>query len=176
MRWRDAMERALYGESGFFVSPGGAPAAHFRTSVHASPLFVSALLRLLERVDSVLGTPDRLDVVDIGAGRGELLRSLHEIAPVAVRRRLRLVAVERAPRPADVPPFISWLTTPPTGVTGLLVATEWLDNVPVDVVCLDDGGPPRYVLVDPRTGAESLGEPVGGEDAAWLDRWWPLST
>ena len=34
---------------GFFVRE--APAAHFRTSVHASPLFAVAVARLLRRVD-----------------------------------------------------------------------------------------------------------------------------
>jgi SAM-dependent MidA family methyltransferase len=38
----------------------------------------------------------------------------------------------------------------------------------VDLAALDDNGVPRYVHVD-----DSLGEPVSGNDAAWLDRWWP---
>ncbi|MEV0426973.1 hypothetical protein AB0I11_10650, partial [Micromonospora sp. NPDC050495] len=69
------MDRALYGPDGFFVS-GPGPAAHFRTSVHASPVFASCLLRLLTSLDSALGHPVPFDVVDVGAGRGELLRSL----------------------------------------------------------------------------------------------------
>ncbi|RQX17396.1 hypothetical protein DDE19_11855, partial [Micromonospora ureilytica] len=73
--WRDAMSRALYGPGGFFVA-GAGPADHFRTSVHASPAFTSALLRLISEVDSTLGHPPRFDVVDVGAGRGELLRAL----------------------------------------------------------------------------------------------------
>ena len=41
----------------------------------------------------------------------------------------------------------------------MLLATEWLDNVPLDVaVHTADGW--RYVLVDPESGAETLGEPV----------------
>ncbi|MGW1487647.1 SAM-dependent methyltransferase, partial [Micromonospora parva] len=79
IRWRDAMNRALYGPGGFFVA-GGGPAAHFRTSVHASPVFATALLRLLTQVDAALGHPPRLDVVDVGAGRGELLRALVGLA------------------------------------------------------------------------------------------------
>ena len=50
------MDRALYGPDGFFVS-GAGPAAHFRTSVHASPVFAAALLRLLDQVDAALGHP-----------------------------------------------------------------------------------------------------------------------
>src|SRR5437899_10210474 len=45
-RWREAMQRALYAPgTGFFVG-AGRPAEHFRTSVHASPLFAAALARL----------------------------------------------------------------------------------------------------------------------------------
>nr|WP_304528808.1 hypothetical protein [Plantactinospora sp. KBS50] len=76
--WRDAMATALYGTDGFFVA-GPGPAAHFRTSAQA-PAFAAALGVLLARVDAALGHPDPLDVVDVGAGRGELLRA---IAPTA---------------------------------------------------------------------------------------------
>ncbi|HEX6920890.1 MAG TPA: hypothetical protein VF314_11705, partial [Actinomycetes bacterium] len=63
--WREATERALYGEGGFFRRTTG-PGAHFRTSVHASPLFARAVLTLARAAD--LDT-----VVDVGAGHGELL-------------------------------------------------------------------------------------------------------
>jgi len=164
------MQHALYGPGGFFVS-GTAPAAHFRTSVHASPLFSGALLRLLERLDAALGRPDRLDVVDLGAGRGELLAALLAAAPPDLAPRLRLTAVELAPRPAGLPAPIAWRASPAgLSVTGLLLATEWLDNVPLDVAVLGSGGEARYLLAD-----GSLGPPVSGPDTAWLDRWWPLT-
>lgn len=165
LTWREAMEQALYGEGGFFVT--GTPAAHFRTSVHASPLFASAILRLLSHVDRALGHPDRLDVVDVGAGRGELLAALLHAAPAELAARMSLTGVERAPRPASLPSPVAWTSRPPGGVTGLLLATEWLDNVPLDVV--EDG---RYVVVD-RSGAESPGAPATAPDLAWLSRWWP---
>lgn len=165
MRWREAMQQALYGEDGFFTRPGPGPAAHFRTSTHASPLFGQALLRLLERVDETLGQPDPLDVVDVGAGRGELLQQLRAAAAPALAARLRPVAVERAP---------GFAQSIPDQVTGLLLATEWLDNIPVDVAEVDPDGVTRYVLVDPGSGEEALGDPVTGADADWLSRWWPL--
>lgn len=166
MNWRDAMAAALYGPHGFFTS-GAGPPAHFRTSVHASPIFAAAVLRLLDRLDEALGRPDPLDVVDVGAGRGELLCALAAAADPALAGRLRLTAVELAARPSDLPAAITWTTAPPPGVTGLLIATEWLDNVPLDVA--REG---RYVTVD-TTGAETLGGPLDAADAAWLDRWWP---
>ncbi|MGN9917978.1 SAM-dependent methyltransferase [Micromonospora palomenae] len=199
MRWRDAMEAALYGPAGFFVA-GAGPAAHFRTSAHASGVLASALSRLVEQVDAALGRPDRLDVVDVGAGRAELLRSLARAvgtdgdptgrpaspetptapaaaapspaAPVPLAHRVRLTAVERAPRPDDLPAGIDWRNEIPDGVTGLLIATEWLDNVPLDAA-VHDGDGWRYLLVDPASGAESVGDRVDAADLDWLRRWWP---
>ncbi|TYB35624.1 hypothetical protein FXF50_23015 [Micromonospora sp. AP08] len=165
------MATALYGPEGFFVS-GPGPAAHFRTSVHASPVFASCLLRLLSSLDAALGHPARLDVVDVGAGRGELLRSLSVAVGAPLAGRVRLVAVEKAPRPDDLPPEIEWVDEIPQGVTGLLVATEWLDNVPLDVAVHTPEGW-RYLLVNPATGEESTGNPVTPEDATWLNQWWP---
>jgi len=169
--WRLATEAALYGPGGFYRRSD--PAAHFRTSVHASPLFAGAVLALLDRVDAALGRPDRLDLVDVGAGRGELLTGVAAGAPTALRRRLRLTAVERSARPARLPAPVEWSAGIPP-LTGLLIANEWLDNMPVDVA-ERDAGTDRLVLVDPVTGEEAPGPPVSGADAAWLTRWWPLT-
>jgi SAM-dependent MidA family methyltransferase len=168
-RWREAMDRALYAPgTGFFVRDQ--PAAHFRTSVHASPLFAAALARLLTQVDTALGRPPTVDLVDVGAGRGELLVALAYAVPPDLHRRLRMTAVELAARPAHLPPDIAWRSSPPPEVTGLLLATEWLDNVPLDVAVPDADGTVRYQLTD-----GSLGKPVSTEDAEWLARWWPLT-
>lgn len=161
------MEDALYGPGGFFVTD--VPAAHFRTSVHASPLFASAILRLVARVDEALDRPERLDVVDVGAGRGELLATLLHAAPPSLAGRLALTGVERAARPSTLPASVAWRPEPPVGVVGVLLATEWLDNVPLDVV--EDG---RYVVVD-QAGVESPGDPLAAPDLEWLSIWWPDS-
>ncbi|MEV0001315.1 SAM-dependent methyltransferase [Micromonospora sp. NPDC050980] len=166
------MTVALYGPGGFFVA-GAGPAAHFRTSVHASGVFAAALARQLTALDEALGRPARLDVVDVGAGRGELLRALLAQAPPAVADRIRPVAVERAARPPDLPPEIDWRPEIPARITGLLLATEWLDNVPLDVATdTPDGW--RLLLVDPATGHEFPGPPPSPADTAWLTRWWPV--
>ncbi|MFP5219825.1 MAG: SAM-dependent methyltransferase [Actinomycetes bacterium] len=154
--WRQAWKHALYGTDGFFVRE--APRDHFRTSVTASPLLAVALRRLAGAVDDALGRPDPFDVVDLGGGRAELLQALPDVPA-----RWRLTAVERAPDPGV---GVRWLHDLPR-VTGLLLAHEWLDDVPLDVV--DDG---RLVLVD-RDGAEALGPPASAEAAAWTRRWWP---
>jgi SAM-dependent MidA family methyltransferase len=178
--WRTAMAEALYGPAGFFTraAPGGeqgsGPTGHFRTSAHASPLFATVMLRLVASVDEALGRPDPLDVVDIGAGGGHLLRRLAVLAPSYLARRLRLSAVELAPAPADLPAEIGWSVgiPAPGSLYGLVIATEWLDNVPLDVAEVGEDGVLRYVLVEPLTGDETPGDPVTGEDAAWAQQWW----
>lgn len=170
--WRAAAREALYGPAGFYRRTEG-PAAHFRTSVHASPLFAGAVARLLCRVDEALGGPRELAFVDMAAGRGELVTGVLAALPAGVAARTRAYAVEIAGRPAGLDHRIEWLPELPSGVTGLLFANEWLDNVPLDVAEVDCAGVVRRVLVA-RDGTERLGEPVTGPDAAWLTRWWPL--
>lgn len=156
------MQRSLYGPDGFFVR--NRPADHFRTSVTASPLFAQAIARLVVQADQALGQPDRLTVVDIGAGRGELLmRLLHLLEP---NDRVEAIAVERAPRPAGLDGRIAWRREPPERFVGVLLALEWLDNVPFDHAELGDDGMLRY----PETG-----EPLDHADRAWVERWWPLT-
>ncbi|MER8086769.1 SAM-dependent methyltransferase [Streptomyces sp. NPDC058316] len=171
--WREAAEAALYGDGGFYRSPEG-PAGHFRTSVHASSLFASAVARLLVETARELDTGS-VDLVDLGAGRGELLTGVLAALPAAGAGDLdvRAYAVELAARPAGLDPRIEWCAEPPRGTYGLLFANEWLDNVPTEVVETDEDGVDRYVLVRTADGAERLGDPVTGADAEWLRRWWP---
>ncbi|MFJ3510395.1 SAM-dependent methyltransferase [Streptomyces luteogriseus] len=170
--WRAAAQDALYAPGGFYRRAVG-PAGHFRTSVHATPLFAGAVARLLCRVDEALGRPAVLDFVDMAAGRGELARGVLAALPADVAARTRVCAVEIAERPQGLDHRIEWLAEPPPGTTGLLFANEWLDNVPVDVAEVDAAGVARLVLVR-EDGTERLGEPVDDEQARWLERWWPL--
>jgi SAM-dependent MidA family methyltransferase len=162
VRFKEAMGRALYGEGGFFTR--SAPGEHFRTSALASPLFAEALATLVVRLDDALGAPDPFDLVDVGAGRGELLSGLLAALPGGLRRRIDATAVEvvRQTEPG-------WRTDIPKGLTGLLLATEWLDNVPLEIVEVGGDGRIRYLQAD-----LTLGEPIAAGDAAWLDAWWPL--
>jgi SAM-dependent MidA family methyltransferase len=165
------MEEALYGERGFYRR-GERPGAHFRTSVHASRGYAAALGRLLTELDETLGRPHPLQLVDVGAGSGELLTQILAAVP-KLAGRLEATAVELSPRPAGLRAEIQWLDAPPADITGLVIANEWLDNVPLDVVELTPDGP-RLVLVDPATGAEAMGPEPSAEDLDWLVRWWPL--
>jgi SAM-dependent MidA family methyltransferase len=159
------MTAALYGEGGFFH--GEQPMRHFRTSAHTGGVFAAALGVLLDQVDAALDHPARLDLVDIGAGRGELLTNILAGAPPALRSRLNPVAVEVAPRPDGLTASIAWVDQIPERITGVVLATEWLDNVPLDL-----STDLRYIEVD-DAGAEAPGDPVNDADRAWLQRWWP---
>jgi hypothetical protein len=95
--WREAIDKALYGEAGFYIHQR--PLRHYRTSVGVSPIFAEAVLRLLADVDARLGHPDPLDFVDVGAGDGTLAAGVLSFASPDLAERLRVTAVELAPRP-----------------------------------------------------------------------------
>jgi SAM-dependent MidA family methyltransferase len=159
------MDDALYGERGFFRRQRAAD--HFRTSAHTGPVFAGALVTLLSQVDTALGTPDRLDLVDIGAGQGELLGHMLALVPATLAGRLNPIAVEVAPRPDGLRPEIQWVSEPPADVAGLVLACEWLDNVPLDIAT-----DLHYVEVD-EAGVEAVGELLDHGDLDWQRRWWP---
>lgn len=154
--WRTAWDVALYADDGFFRT--NRPAEHFRTSAHVGR-FATAIAELARSTDAAT-------VVDLGAGGGELLVALQGLLP-----GVALVGVELAGRPAGLPDDIAWRPDLPEHVDGLVIANEWLDNLPCDVVELDTDGVVREVLVDPATGAETLGGPY---ESAWLREWWPM--
>lgn len=162
------MADALYGDAGFYRRPG-APAAHFRTAAHASPLWADAIALLASRVASAVGDTDGFTVVEIGAGGGELLAGLAERTPP----QWRLVGVDVCPRPAGLPDRVEWGEHPPQSFDGLLLAVEWLDVVPVDVVERTDGAV-NFVEVS-TDGREQLGATVDNEARSWLQQWWPLA-
>ncbi|MBD0293089.1 MAG: SAM-dependent methyltransferase [Jiangellaceae bacterium] len=159
--WREAAEHALYGPGGFYRREQ--PAGHFRTSVHVSTLFAGAVAQLAEACRA-------RTVVDVGAGRGELLVALRQHGIGST-----LVGVDVSPRPPGLPTDVQWTAQLPDQLTDVLViANEWLDDVPVDVVEVDAAGHARLVLVDPASGAEQLGGEPDAADVEWLARWWPL--
>lgn len=167
------MHDALYGPSGIYRTGGGAQ-AHFRTSVHVSTQFADALARLVVAIDHDLGHPTVFDLVDLGADRGQLLDGITS-SPVLtddLRARLRPIAVEVAPAPLD-PTGAIWVRAVPSAVHGMVIANELLDNIPVDVVQVDDDRHPRQVLVA-ASGQQALGAVPPPADLDWIARWWPL--
>ena len=167
------------------------PRDHFSTS--AGEVVADRLLIELQRIDGRLDHPDQLTILDIGAGDGSLLRLIANRAPASLRGRLRLVGVDvraRSAQTAQTGP--EWITTwAPSRldvepVRGIVMAHEWLDEIPCDVIERDGAGRDRLVLVD-DFGGEHLGPPLDdaqacaahGFDAGvareWLAQWWPLA-
>jgi SAM-dependent MidA family methyltransferase len=167
--WQQAWHEALYGPGGFFTADPG-PAGHFRTAVHAAPALLAGALTRLAIAEGCTA------VLDVGAGRGELLTAITEHPDGA---GLRLHGLDVVPRPDSLPDRIAWtrgLDRLPDDAfdDALVVAWELLDDVPGPVLELDDDDVPRVVLVDPVTGRERLGDPAGDADLDWCQRWWPL--
>lgn len=97
----------------------------------------------------------------------------------------RVVAVDVVDRPDGLDERVEWLRSPggadlPAELhdlpAALVVAHEWLDVVPCTVAEVDATGTVRTVLVDPATGAESLGAPLDGAERAWVEDHWSGST
>jgi SAM-dependent MidA family methyltransferase len=161
--WERAWAEALYGEHGFYRQPAG-PAAHFRTASHAAPGELAAALARLAQLGGCRA------IVDVGAGRGELLTAL-AAAPAAAG--VRLAGVDVVDRPPALPAAVGWSRDVPAPPDALVVAWELLDVVACPVLEVDGDGVPRVVLVEPATGRERLGPAAEPADLAWCARWWP---
>lgn len=164
--WQQAWDRALYGPDGFYLRPEG-PAGHFRTASHAA---AGELAEAIARLALSVGARS---IVDVGAGRGELVTSLDS------QGWKDLWAVDVVARPPGLAPGVRWaqgLGALPEEAfeDALVVAWELLDVVPLTILELDEEGALRTVLVEPRTGRESLGQPPGPADRAWVEQWWPV--
>lgn len=148
--WSAAMREA-------HVEQGVIAEDHFATSIDHS----DAIARLVLARALATAERHRLSdpwIVDIGAGRGRLLEQLLDLGFPGDR----LLGVDVRPAP-DLP--VQWIQGVAPGclpqVSGLVLAHEFLDDVPADVI--RDG---RVEHVD-----GSLGEPASPEQLAWCARW-----
>jgi SAM-dependent MidA family methyltransferase len=115
-----------------------------------------------------------VDVFDVGAGDGSLLRSL------AALTNHSLHGVDIRPRPIDLPARIEWHRELPACQTAVVICHEFLDDVPCDIVEIDELGQPRVVVLDDDGVAHPgprLNDPAAGSDRdslhGWMQRWWP---
>jgi SAM-dependent MidA family methyltransferase len=152
-------EAALYDPEGGYYERAGrvGKAGDFVTGASWHPAFARCLARIAEKVRKELGSP--IDVVDVGAGEGELLAGMTEALREA--GNFRFIGVERSTRrralaEARVPEarWFSFFEETPR-VSGLLIAYELFDALPVRalrfdgeklverVVTLATGGPGR---------------------------------
>lgn len=173
--WSIAWSRSATGPDGFWRRE--TPVAHFTTST--GTVLARAMVRLLGEVDARLGFPATVDVMDVGAGEGRLLEEMRALLDgTDLGSRARLTGIDVRERPSDLPEDIAWGVADATRdslptARGLVMAHEWLDEVPLDIVERDTQGADRIVLVD-DDGRESLGAPPGADAAAWMAAWWPL--
>jgi SAM-dependent MidA family methyltransferase len=127
------VELALYHPAhGFYETGGGAGrGGDFLTSPEVGPLFGAVLARALDAWWTELGRPDPFTVVEAGAGRGALARSILAAGP-ACSAALRYVAVERSAALRAQHPYAaeSAAEIPAGPVVGVVLANELLDNLP----------------------------------------------
>lgn len=169
--WREAWQAALYGPAGFYRDPAG-PAGHFATACHGP---VGAAL-----AGTVLGLAEDVgarSIIDLGAGRGELLVALRSAGFEGP-----LTGVDVVGRPPGLPADVGWVRSPggadlpsaPQSPDSLVLAHEWLDVVPCTIAEVDDQGLLRTVLVD-AAGRETLGGRLSEPEQDWARRWWPAA-
>lgn len=154
-------ELALYHpQAGFYSSRGSAGrSGDFITSPEVGPLFGRVMAKAIDRWWRKLGKPDPFFVFEAGAGAGTLAINVIEGEPDCTSA-LRYVTVERSAAlrgeqagrlPIDAPervltngpvsmpygrkgPLVACLSDLPSGkFTGVVIANELLDNLPVDL-------------------------------------------
>jgi SAM-dependent MidA family methyltransferase len=149
IRFDAYLEIALYGPHGFYVGGGRAGRrGDYLTSPEVGPLFGELVARAADRAWHAMGQPERLDVVDVGAGPGTLARSL-AAATHEARSAARITAVERtASQRAAHPSGVASTDALPTEIRGLVIANELLDNVPFRLLVMDGGWREAWVARD----------------------------
>ncbi|MHB1210690.1 MAG: SAM-dependent methyltransferase [Candidatus Nanopelagicales bacterium] len=130
-------------------------------------------------------------VTDAGAADGLLLEQLIALWPKDLAERTAWRALDLAGRPAGLDARVDWIRGDAVATTaglvaapGLVIAHEFLDDVPCDLVEPDERGRWRLLLVS-ADGQERLGPLLadaaaceragvdGATLAAWCQRWWP---
>ena len=165
------MELALYGPGGFFSGDKlrSQKSGDFLTSPEVSPLFGQTLGRFVASEHERIGDP--FTVVEVGAGSGSLLRPLLDVRPfdtwaVDVSPPAR-AALGRFLRPDRV---VSELSELPESIRGVVIANELIDNLPMAVAQLTDGGWRERWVGNDGDGFAFVDAPPRPEVEEWLDR------
>ncbi|MGO8949717.1 MAG: class I SAM-dependent methyltransferase [Ktedonobacterales bacterium] len=198
------MELALYHPTLGYYSGGGEGreplgwSGDYFTSGDVHPLWGWAIARQLHQMWQLLGSPERFDVVEPGAGRGLLARDVWHFAlqrapewaealvytlidraasgsPLRRRRQERLnTELQRLNVPDDAVRVVDTLSDVRQRFTGCVVSNEVVDALPVHILEKQEEGLAEvYVSLDPEHG--QLIEQVGGlsspEMAGYLDQY-----
>ncbi|MCC7276747.1 MAG: SAM-dependent methyltransferase [Chromatiaceae bacterium] len=156
------MELALYAPGlGYYVAGARkfGRGGDFVTAPAISPLFGLCLARQCREVLAALGGGD---ILELGAGAGDLAADLLDGLKAAACLPGRYLILEPGPelrerqrhllqaRHPDLMDRIQWLDDLPPGFSGVLVANEVLDALPVQRFQVREGGEIAEILVKPR--------------------------
>lgn len=149
------------------------PAEHFDTLVHHSDILARGLTTWLGTLQL-----SNLEIFDLGAGNGALAVAMRTLLPV----NSSVHAIDLRPPPHPLPPGIDWHTLDVTkcdlprrdlDATPVIIAHELLDDIPCDVVIVDDDATYRWVNFE-ADGFPALGDHVDDPGVIdWIQRWWP---
>lgn len=170
------MEMALYypGE-GYYTHRGGLLGVRgdFYTAPHLSPIFGQLIARQLVEFWQNLGSPNRFQIVEGGAGQGllagDILTALRQNAPqlwpsltytiIEISEPLRLAQRRRLSAIPDGPELIqkvAWRDLNdfrPGKIEGVILSNELFDAFPVHLVVVEPAGLCEiYVTFDPTSG------------------------
>jgi SAM-dependent MidA family methyltransferase len=164
-RWRER-----WSKDGFYRDH--TPYQHFDTFIQHSEHLGNVLSTWLTDVNG-----GRVEIVDLGAGDGGLASSLSTLLPTAI-----VHAVDVRQRPAHLSSDVAWHTLDVTRerlphldakATPVLIAHEFLDDVPCDVVEVDNSGTCIWMHAD-GNGFLTPGDVVEDQGTRdWIHRWWP---
>jgi SAM-dependent MidA family methyltransferase len=165
------MEAALYDpEEGFYARPPVGLEGHFLTSPHVSPVFGILVARQVAEAFDLLGEPEAFTVVEWAAGDGTLARQILDAVEAVPRlaSSLRYLTVEATPGSREALAAngleVAGAAELPTGLTGVVLANELLDNLPFRLVRATREGL-RERLVGLGPGGELAFVEVGADDA-----------
>jgi SAM-dependent MidA family methyltransferase len=184
------MELALYHpEHGYYAAEAqrSGRGGDFFTSVDVGPLFGEMIAAQLDEMWHVLreAGAERFDLVEAGAGNGRLSRDILDAAATHHRdlyRHVHLTLVERSDSARAAATRLHSEATEqgscnkelpaPSSVTGVILANELLDALPVHAVTMTTAGL-REILVDERDGVlreveGSVSDPAIAESLARL--------